>query len=336
MHLDESKPLKSPCSSVATAKNVLPNYLDTFSLKAFTQAAGEVPYQKIESDLFPGVELWVRRDDLLDPLISGNKAYKLIFNLLDAKEQAVDTIVTCGGAWSNHIHATAAAGARFGFRTVGIIRGERPPVLSATLQDAERFGMQLRFVTRAQYRRRHEPGFLSGLELQNPNFLYVPEGGGNLAGAKGSRLLGEVIQSSCPVQFDQIWVACGTGVTLSGLRAAIHTARVCGVPVLKGGGGIERDVARWQKQLGVSELLPEFHDNYHCGGYAKRPEYLSEFQELFERRARVTLDPIYTVKLFYALHREAARGRIAAGTRVLAIHSGGVQGWRGFQRDASI
>ncbi|WP_159435957.1 1-aminocyclopropane-1-carboxylate deaminase/D-cysteine desulfhydrase [Microbulbifer donghaiensis] len=315
-------------------------YLTSLDLESFISAARAVPYQGVNSDLFPGVEVWIRRDDLLDPLISGNKAYKLFYNLLAAKEQGADTIITCGGAWSNHIHATAAAGARFGLRTMGIIRGERPPLLSATLQDAERFGMQLKFVTRELYRQRNRPEFLELAELDAINSLYVPEGGANLAGAEGIRLLGEVIERTAPISFDQLWVACGTGLTLGSLASSVHRFPVHGVEVLRAGDSIRRDAEHWIAVLGTNRdwrkgSIPtkafELTNKYHCGGYAKYPNCLREFQQDFEQQSGIPLDPVYTAKLMYAVSQEAIGGRISRGARILVLHSGGLQGRRGFQ-----
>ncbi|MFC6979868.1 1-aminocyclopropane-1-carboxylate deaminase/D-cysteine desulfhydrase [Microbulbifer taiwanensis] len=224
-------------------------YLTSLDLDSFIKAASEVPYHRIETDLFPNIQVWIRRDDLLDPIISGNKAYKLLYNLIEATEQGTDTLITCGGAWSNHIHATAAAGTRFGFRTIGIIRGERPPELSATLQDAERFGMHLRFVTREQYRQRSQPEFLKLLGIDEGNALYIPEGGANLAGARGAQLLGKVIEATAPIRFDQLWLACGTGLTLAGLASSVTSLPVYGVEVLKAGDSIRRDAQHWLEAL---------------------------------------------------------------------------------------
>ncbi|MCX2836198.1 pyridoxal-phosphate dependent enzyme [Microbulbifer thermotolerans] len=322
-----------------------PRYLTHLDPVYLQETARQIPYQRIHCDLFPAIEVWIRRDDLLDPVISGNKAYKLLFNLLEAEEQGAHTIVTCGGAWSNHIHATAAAGTRFGFRTIGIIRGERRPVLSATLQDAERLGMQLRFVRRETYRRRNEPEFLSELGLAQPGTLYIPEGGANLAGARGIQLLGQVIEETAPIDFDQLWLACGTGLTAAGLAASITRFSVCGVEVLKAGSSIQRDVEQWLKRLpkpygamyepGCTSNHTEadlfLNSTYHCGGYAKNPQYLRDFQKVFECQTGIPLDPVYTAKLMYALHRESEGGRISSGSRMLVLHSGGLQGRRGFR-----
>jgi len=319
-----------------------PRYLTSLNLETFTKAARAVPYQRIDSDLFPGVEVWIRRDDLLDPIISGNKAYKLLYNLIEAREQGADTLITCGGAWSNHIHATAAAGARFGFKTVGIIRGERPPVLSSTLQDAERFGMRLKFITREQYRQRNEPEFPQALGMDLSSAAYIPEGGANLAGARGAQLLGETIETTAPIRFHQLWLACGTGLTLAGVQHGVGRFPVIGVEILKAGDSIECDVQRWMRMLNADcELhpsqaghtaVPRLKKEYHCGGYARYPRYLCEFSQSLERQTGIPLEPVYTAKLLYGLHREVMGGRIPHGSRVLALHSGGLQGWRGFQR----
>ncbi|WP_346839836.1 pyridoxal-phosphate dependent enzyme [Microbulbifer sp. SAOS-129_SWC] len=313
-----------------------PRYLTSLNLQQFYEAACDIPYQKIDSDLFPGIELWIRRDDLLDPLISGNKAYKLIYNLIEAQERGADTLITCGGAWSNHIHATAAAGARFGFKTIGIIRGERPPVLSATLQDAERFGMRLHFVPREAYRLRYSQEFLNVLGLDAPGKIYIPEGGANLAGAEGVKLLGEVLVKTSPVSFDECWLACGTGLTLGALSGALRSngARLVGIPVLKDGGSAERHARNWRSRRPGPGAHMSVLAGAHCGGYAKYPDYLAEFQRVFEGGSGIPLDPVYTAKVAFALcNRALASG--ALGGRFLLLHTGGLQGWRGLVKKRS-
>ena len=305
-------------------------YLTELSVEAFTDAACSVPYQQIHSELFPDIDLWIRRDDLIDPLISGNKAYKLLYNLLQAREQSAGTIVTCGGAWSNHIHATAAAGQRFGLRTIGIIRGERPPVLSAMLQDAERFGMELRFVSRNVYRARNEPGFLNAAGIKGGQFLYVPEGGANEFGARGVRLLAHTIAQTQPVVFDECWLACGTGLTLGALGSgALSACRLVGVAVLNAAEAIDREARRWSRALGAPTVLMETIGDAHCGGYARSPEYLRQFVRSFELSIGIQLDPIYTAKLAYALHSRATNKQYSCSGRVLMLHTGGIQGLRG-------
>ncbi|MBY6189162.1 pyridoxal-phosphate dependent enzyme [Microbulbifer agarilyticus] len=308
-------------------------YLTELSLEHFIEAARNVPYQQIQSDLFPDVDLWVRRDDLIDPLISGNKAYKLIHNLLEAKERGLDTLVTCGGAWSNHIHATAAAGQRFGFNTIGIIRGERPPVLSAMLQDAERLGMELQFVSRADYRRRHQPDFCANAGVNTSGAWFIPEGGANQQGAEGVRLLGRIIGETRPVEFDECWLACGTGLTLGALASALPSSiQPVGVAVLKAEQSIAEALEFWRanSQRYLKPVL--INDGYH-GGYGKSTESLLAFQRQWERQTEVPLDHVYTVKAAFALMRHCAQNekniRKTHKESVLMVHTGGLQGKRG-------
>ncbi|GAB2889582.1 1-aminocyclopropane-1-carboxylate deaminase/D-cysteine desulfhydrase [Microbulbifer echini] len=324
-----------------------PRLLNSLDLQAFTEAARNVPYQQLKAGFFPDLDVWVRRDDLIDPLISGNKAYKLIFNLLDARDKGAKTIITCGGAWSNHIHAIAAAGSRFGFKTIGIVRGERPAKLSATLQDAERFGMQLMFVTRSLYRQRGKEDFLRQVGLELDAAYFVPEGGANLAGVRGIQLLGQVIEETAPVDFDQVWVACGTGATFAGLYSSISSAPVIGVEVLKAGDSTLEQVRRWLGSIYLSSCkgggdkqvkhqfqlasIDEFLlGGHHFGGYGKYPGELRGFQEFFEVSINTPLDPIYTVKLMAALAKNDDYFGSPYKCRVLIVHSGGLQGRRGY------
>ncbi|WP_078085535.1 1-aminocyclopropane-1-carboxylate deaminase/D-cysteine desulfhydrase [Microbulbifer mangrovi] len=310
-------------------------YLTELSLEAFTEAARNVPYQQIDSDLFPGIDLWVRRDDLIDPLISGNKAYKLIYNLLEAREQGKDTIVTCGGAWSNHIHASAVAGQRFGFKTIGIIRGERPPVLSAMLQDAERFGMELRFVSRSLYRQRDKPEFLMQAGLADMDYWYIPEGGANLEGVKGVQMLAKVIRDTSPVAFHECWLPCGTGLTLGALTCgSLRSVELRGVAVLKGEAAIQQAATGWSqkssKEFGSVQVLA----GGHCGGYARVDQALIEFISSCQEQISVPLDWVYVAKAALKLKKSVdSRNKIPLQAQeqinVLLLHTGGLQGNRG-------
>ncbi|MCA0901394.1 1-aminocyclopropane-1-carboxylate deaminase/D-cysteine desulfhydrase [Microbulbifer agarilyticus] len=303
------------------------------SLDAFVDAAENVPYQQINSELFPNIDLWVRRDDLIDPIISGNKAYKLIYNLLEARKLGKDTIVTCGGAWSNHIHATAAAGQRFGFKTIGIIRGERPPVLGAMLQDAERFGMELRFVCRSDYRKCRELSLPASLGLKMEGSWFVPEGGANSLGASGVRLLGRVIRETSPVAFDQCWVACGTGLSLGALASGLPpTIKLFGVAVLKAEKSILAAVKEWGL-AGSRPMRTTLIADGHQGGYGKVNDRLLAFQKELEQKAYLPIDHVYTAKVIYALMRRCTQlkqGRHSKRQwKVLLVHTGGLQGRRG-------
>lgn len=308
-------------------------YLTELSLDAFIEAARNIPYQQIHSDLFPGVDLWIRRDDLIDPLISGNKAYKLIYNLLEARAQGKDTIITCGGAWSNHIHATAAAGQRFGFRTVGVIRGERPPVLSAMLQDAMRFGMELKFVSRADYRMRSDADFLHHIGLQDSGSWFVPEGGANRQGGMGVQILGKVIQETSPVQFDECWVPCGTGLTLGALATSLPArVKLFGVPVLKGAASIRRAAESWGV-IGGKQRRFDLIEHAHHGGYGKYSKELLFAQQECGAIGNLGLDHVYTAKLMWAVRNftihNAEGDQSCPAKQILLLHTGGLQGGRG-------
>ena len=307
-------------------------YLTELSLKAFNEAASNVPNQQIESDMFPGIDLWIRRDDLIDPLISGNKAYKLIYNLLEARERGKDTIVTCGGPWSNHIHATAAAGQRFGFKTVGIIRGERPPVVSAMLQDAERFGMKLCFVSRSAYRERNKMGFLSRIGPFDERCWFVPEGGANIQGAMGVQILGNSIVQHGPEALDECWLACGTGLSVGALASVLPSGiKVVGVPVLNAEESIRKEAMQWAERLGRAASF-ELVMGAHHGGYGKLSESLLAFQYQMEVLVNTPFDQVYTAKLAYALmkqYNENVHKRGEGQKRILLIHTGGLQGRRG-------
>ncbi|WP_288129600.1 pyridoxal-phosphate dependent enzyme [Microbulbifer sp.] len=308
-------------------------YLTELSLEAFVEAARNVPYQQINSDLFPGIDLWIRRDDLIDPLISGNKAYKLIYNLLEARDRGLDTIITCGGAWSNHIHATAAAGLRFGFKTVGIIRGHRPPVLSAMLQDAERFGMELRFVSRLDYKKRNDAGFLAGIGLGDVAGWFVPESGANFQGARGIQLLGKAIEQTKPIDFEECWVACGTGLTLGALASGMkEPTKLVGVPVLKAEPAIREEANQWASTNNQNDRFSLIKGAHH-GGYGKSSSILEVFQCALESQESLVLEHVYTAKIAYALaeqSRMTTSGKgLGAKKGVLLLHTGGLQGARG-------
>lgn len=266
--------------------------------------------------------------DRLAPPAGGNKAFKLKHNL--AGLASGDTVLSFGGAWSNHIHALAAVGRQRGLRTVGVIRGERPAQLSATLLDAIECGMQLHFVSRSEYRRRYDPAYIHTLQDQFGPCRIVPEGGANHAGVRGCRDIVSMLQTS-EIDFDLIAVACGTGSTFAGVICDLNAGqRGLGVTVLKGLESLSQDVGNWVQEQGV---LPRdnwsIESRFHCGGYARSTPELREFVREFERVHGLALDPVYTAKLFFALYKLRAAGELDEGTRVLALHTGGLQGRRG-------
>ncbi|WOG26090.1 1-aminocyclopropane-1-carboxylate deaminase/D-cysteine desulfhydrase [Endozoicomonas sp. 8E] len=278
----------------------------------------------------------ILRLDQVDPLISGNKWFKLKYFLIEAHSRKIRTLLSFGGAWSNHLHAMAAAGYRFGFQTIGIIRGEKPAKSSAMLQDAERWGMRLIYVSRADYKKRYETEYqhalLKQLSLSLDQLMIVPEGGSGEQGVRGCEDILDAgsIQAS---EYDEIWLACGTGATMAGIiRSAGSDTRVRGVAVLRGAGFLKDDI---QQYLSPTATRWNLELDYHCGGYGKTTPGLIQFILEFERETGVPLDPVYTGKLFFALKKMAQLGGLSGISRLLLIHTGGLQGRRGFREWAT-
>ncbi len=269
----------------------------------------------------------------LDKLQSGgNKYYKLKGNFTEANNQGFHTLLSFGGAWSNHIHALAQMGFEQGFKTIGVIRGERPGVLSPTLVDAENWGMQLEFVTRREYREKANPQFLAGLKQNFGRFYLLPEGGTNSLAVEGC---GEIVSEIQRHQedFDLICLPVGTGGTIAGIAKALPANKsVLGVVVLKGSGYLGSVIAELTGDtLNVdSSLNWALNHDYHCGGYAKCPNSLKRFILDFEETHQIPLDPVYNGKMLYGLSRMLASGELDPDLKIVAVHTGGLQGRRGF------
>ena len=270
-----------------------------------------------------GVELWLKREDLIHPLVSGNKFRKLKYNLEKAKALGCDTLLTFGGAFSNHIAAVAAAGEIVNFKTVGIIRGEELETSipnNPTLQFVKNHGMDLQFVARSEYRKKTEAAFLTTFQTQYPNCYILPEGGTNHLAIKGC----EEILTEQDNKFDIICCAVGTGGTVAGLiNSAQNHQKILGFPALKGNfltDEIRKFATRSNWQL-VSD--------YHFGGYAKINKELISFLNNFYQNYDVKLDPVYTGKMMFGVIDLIDRGEFIPGTKILAIHTGGLQGVKG-------
>lgn len=276
-----------------------------------------------------GIELIVKREDLLHPLVSGNKWRKLKYNFYEAAVRGVTTIVSFGGAYSNHIHALAAAGNILGVKTIGMIRGEEHHPLNPTLSFARDCGMELHYVDRAAYRDRGEQHFEEEIRRQFPGAWIVPEGGSNVWGVKGCMEIVGDIRSA----YDILCTAAGSGGTIAGLIAAQEGNRkVLGFSALKGAGMLDEK---------IKSLLPEGKDlrnnwevnyDYHFGGYAKFNKPLLEFIKDFETRFGIKTEPVYTGKMFYGLFDLIAKGYFSKGTRIMALHTGGLQGLEGLRK----
>ena len=284
------------------------------------------PLESLQLDWLNGVELAVLRLDRIDPLISGNKWFKLTEHLALAQAAGASGIISLGGAHSNHLHALAAAGKRFGFPTVGLLRGH--PQDTPTVLDLKAFGMQLHWLGYGGYRARHDAGFWLPWREQYPHLYPVPEGGGGIAGALGCGVLVEQARAQLSsvgwADYDAWWLAAGTGTTLAGLALAEAGAHpVYGAMAVPDDHGVAQNV-RALVQEGY-ELLDASR-----GGFARVDPLLLEFIEATEQASGVLLEPLYTGKALLALKEQVEVGRFAPGTRLIFVHTGGLQGRRGF------
>lgn len=266
----------------------------------------------------------IRRLDQIHPQISGNKFFKLKYNLIEAQRLGYRQILTFGGAYSNHIAATAYAAQLFGFESIGIIRGEElaSQALNPTLSTATQHGMQLRFVSRAEYRQKHLPDYMQQLQQQYPDAYILPEGGSNQLAVLGCQ---EILCPQDHDDFDVICAAVGTGGTLAGIITASNTQQqVLGFSALKG------DFLSQAVQQHLHCLDPrdnwQITDDYSGAGYAKTTPELLKFIDQFEQRYAIPLEPIYTGKMLYGIMDLISKHNFKAGTRILVIHSGGLQG----------
>ncbi|MAT55941.1 MAG: 1-aminocyclopropane-1-carboxylate deaminase [Saprospirales bacterium] len=277
-----------------------------------------------------GVRIWLKRDDLIHPHISGNKWRKLKYNIAKAKEKGNTTLLTFGGAYSNHLAATAAAGLEYGFKTIGIVRGERPPVLNPTLRFLLDCGMQLHFVSRKDYREKSPEHWLEVLALDRATTCVLPEGGSNCLALKGCAELPGEVEQQLGFLPDVFFAACGTGATLAGIAAGLKgRSRAMGVSVLKGDFH-RKDVSALLRHCDESAVNWEVLTDYHFGGYARFDDRLISFINAFRARHRIRLDPIYTGKLLFAVFDQVRSGAFPEGTDILVLHSGGLQGIAGF------
>jgi 1-aminocyclopropane-1-carboxylate deaminase len=274
------------------------------------------------------VELFIKREDLIHPFVSGNKFRKLKYNLQEAKKLKKKALFTYGGAFSNHIVATAVAGKIAGFKTFGIIRGdelgkklEETLEENATLREAHNNGMKFQFVSREQYRQKSSFGFVEKMKNKWGDFYVIPEGGTNCLAVDGC----EEILNKEDSKFNYICSAVGTGGTISGLiNASKKNQKIIGFPALKGNflsEEIKKYVGR-KKNWSLQKA-------YHFGGYAKHDEELITFINNFTAETGVLLDPVYTGKMLFGILDLIKKDEFTEGSKILAIHTGGIQGIAG-------
>lgn len=277
------------------------------------------------------IDFYIKREDLIHPFVSGNKFRKLKYNIAEAKRQQCNTLLTFGGAFSNHIVATAVAGNLNGFKTIGIIRGdelgndlENTIKNNATLREAHKNGMTFEFVSREIYRHKTEQEFINQLKDKFGYFYLVPEGGTNALAVKGC----EEILTNEDLKFDYICCAVGTGGTIAGLiNAAKPHQKVIGFPALKGD-FLNNEIRDFVKNDENWKLVTQ----YHFGGYAKYNEDLIRFINNFKEETSILLDPIYTGKMVFGILDLIQKNTFPKYSKIIAIHTGGIQGIEGFNQ----
>ena len=276
------------------------------------------------------IKLFIKREDLTDEFISGNKWYKLKYNLIEAEKLGYKTLLTFGGAFSNHIHATVAAGKKYKFKTIGVIRGEEHLPLNPTLESAQANGMILEYLDRKSYRNKYDKGLIDRLRNKYGDFYLIPEGGSNHLAIKG---VAEIIPG-LDNNFDFICSACGTGGTLAGLVLGLNSKSFAlGFSVIKGGGFLYQNIrsllSHYQK-----ENLNNWQINldYHFGGYAKINRELIKFCKDFEIQHNIPIEPIYTGKMLYGVFNLIDNNYFRRQSTIVAIHTGGLQGLKGLKQ----
>ncbi len=267
-----------------------------------------------------GIEVYVKREDVLHSEISGNKFRKLKYNLTEAQNLGFTKLLTFGGAYSNHIAAVAAAGKEFGFETIGVIRGEELQekyLENPTLKKASENGMQFEFVSRTQYRDKNNAAFLDQLKNKFGDFYLIPEGGTNNLAVKGCK---EILTDDDKL-FDFICCAVGTGGTISGIINSLKPhQKAIGFPALKGD-FLTEDIQKYAENSQWNLVT-----DYHFGGYAKINEELKQFMKQFFKKYLISLDPVYTSKTFFGVIDLISKGYFKPNSKVLIIHTGGLQG----------
>ncbi|MDD1640227.1 MAG: 1-aminocyclopropane-1-carboxylate deaminase [Methylococcaceae bacterium NSP1-1] len=270
------------------------------------------------------IKLWIKRDDLLHPIISGNKWRKLKYTLDHALSEGADTLISMGGAYSNHLHALAYVSKALGLKTIGLVRGEQPETLTPTLSDLQNWGMVLKFVSRFDYRLLRQYKGCYDLPGLKPRQYWLPEGGAQALALKGvAELVNEI-----DVAYDILCVPCGTGATLAGIIDMVpDQVSVMGFAALKNAEFLQTD---------VESLLPrpcsnwQINMDYHFGGFAKTSAELMTFMADFEFKTGIPLEPVYTGKMIYAIYNLITKHTFKPGQRIIAVHTGGLQGKRGF------
>jgi 1-aminocyclopropane-1-carboxylate deaminase len=288
------------------------------------------PLQRIDLSEF-GItkhEVWVKRDDLIHPIVSGNKWRKLKNNIDDFLNSKNSQIVSMGGAFSNHLLSLSYICNKYNILNTLLVRGERPKELNDILLSCEEYNTKLIFTERRQY---SDKNWVHKFLKENfSDYLFIPEGGANQLGINGcAQIINEIDQ-----EFDEIYCEVGTGATFMGIASALNNhQKIIGVVVLKGAEEIAHNIANKYKEVFANKITPKavFLHDYHMGGYAKHSAKLIEFMRLFYSKTGIKTDPIYSGKLFYALVNQLISQKDQSPKKIIALHSGGLAGIKGFE-----
>lgn len=284
------------------------------------------PLQELTDEVIKkaGIRLFIKRDDLIHPTVSGNKWRKLKYNLQQAISENTTTLLTFGGAYSNHLYATAAAGNALGLKTIGIVRGEDyAEKLTPTLLFCQEQNMTLHFVSRQEYRRRNDPEYLTELSIKFENPYIIPEGGTSDLALKGVEEMTFEVEDGLQRKPDFYAVAVGTGGTAAGILSSGNN--VLAFSALKGGGFLKTDIESLLTEKDQTGNLQLFTD-YHFGGYAKWTPELVAFMTEFKQNHNIQLEQVYTAKMFYGLYDLIKQDFFKRDTVIVAVHTGGLQG----------
>jgi 1-aminocyclopropane-1-carboxylate deaminase len=290
------------------------------------------PLQRL-TDPFPekvAINLWLKRDDLLHPQVSGNKWRKLKYNLVAARDAGFDTLLTFGGAFSNHLYATAASGQINGLKTIGVVRGDElaKQPLNPTLTFCQEAGMTLHFVSRADYSRKEDPHYLADLQAKFGLFYLLPEGGTNALALQGTAEILPEIVAELGFWPDAVACSVGTGGTVLGLTQSAKNSdlapktQILGFLALKTQHFMLPTIDNCSLITDYCSLITD----YHFGGYARTTPELLRFMHDFETRTGILIEQVYTAKMLFGIYDLARRGYFSPAATVVAVHTGGLQG----------
>lgn len=288
------------------------------------------PIELLNDPLFKEkeIELYLKRDDLIEPYVGGNKIRKMKYAFEHIIQSDINTVISCGGVYSNHIHALSYYSKYNNIQSIGLIRGDEGTV-TPTLEDAKNQGMQIVYITREEYRKlRTHPEEIINKYIKDSNYYYLPEGGSSVFALKGCA---EIIEENNYIEFQYICCPVGTGATIAGISSLPNLkSKVLGFPAIKNSEYIDDEIKNLLLPTGATTFPLLFHNKVCMDGYGKINEFLVVFIKEFYLKHNILLDPLYNGKMMYYIFELIKDDYFEKGSKILCIHTGGTQGWRGF------